>query len=112
MQDYIDKKQVEDILEDTQNEVRLFYLPHYAVKNITNEEIKWRIAFDASLYSPGYPSLSKTLETGPNLLPDILAILLRFRLSEIAITSDGNQAFLHLIQRHKTISLVQDEVYF
>ncbi|GFR29670.1 integrase catalytic domain-containing protein [Trichonephila clavata] len=97
MQDYIDKKQVEAVLKDTQNEVRLFYLPHHAVKKITNEGIKWRIVFDASSHSPGHPSLNDALEAGPNLLPDILAMLLRFRLSKIAITSDGSQAFLQLI---------------
>ncbi|GFS72147.1 uncharacterized protein NPIL_306731 [Nephila pilipes] len=97
VQDYIDKKQVEAVLKDTQNEVRLFYLPHHAVKKITNEEIKWRIVFDASSHSPGHPSLNDALEAGPNLLPDILAMLLRFRLSKIAITSDGSPAFLQLI---------------
>ncbi|GFQ99461.1 uncharacterized protein TNCT_671861 [Trichonephila clavata] len=97
MQDYIDKKQVEAVLKDTQNEVRLFYLPHHAVKKIANEEIKWRIVFDAPSHSPGHPSLNDALEAGPNLLPDILAMLLRFRLSKIAITSDGSQAFLQLI---------------
>ncbi|GFQ92230.1 integrase catalytic domain-containing protein [Trichonephila clavata] len=97
MQDYIDKKQVEAVLKDTQNEVRLFYLPHHAVKKITNEGIKWRIVFDASSHSPGHPSLNDAIEAGPNLLSDILVMLLRFRLSKIAITSDGSQAFLQLI---------------
>ncbi|GFQ66013.1 integrase_H2C2 domain-containing protein [Trichonephila clavata] len=45
----------------------------------------------------GHPSLNDALEAGPNLLPDILAMLLRFRLSKIAITSEGSQAFLQLI---------------
>ncbi|GFR31774.1 DUF5641 domain-containing protein [Trichonephila clavata] len=91
------KKQVEAVLKDTQNEVRLFYLLYHAVKKITNEEIKWRIVFDASSHSPGHPSLNNALEAGPNLLPDILAMLLRFRISKIAVTSDGSQAFLQLI---------------
>ncbi|GFQ74645.1 uncharacterized protein TNCT_34371 [Trichonephila clavata] len=116
MQDYIDKKQVEAVLRDTQNEVRLFYLPHHAVKKITNEEIKWRIVFDASSHSPGHPSLNDGLEAGPNLLPDFLAMLLRFRLSKIAIASDGSQGFLQLVladeDRRNTISLVQNRVYF
>ncbi|GFQ69645.1 uncharacterized protein TNCT_463401 [Trichonephila clavata] len=90
MQGYNDKKQVEAVLKDTQKEVRLFYLPHHAVKKITNEEIKWRIVFDSSSHSPGHPSLNNAFEAGPNLLPDILAMLLRFRLSKIAITSDGS----------------------
>ncbi|GFR26584.1 CCHC-type domain-containing protein [Trichonephila clavata] len=93
----IGTQRIEAVLKDTQNEVRLFYLPHHAVKKITNEQIKWRIVFDASYHSPGHPSLNDTLGAGPNLLPDILAMLLRFRLSKIAITSDGSQAFLQLI---------------
>ncbi|GFU37143.1 integrase catalytic domain-containing protein [Nephila pilipes] len=101
MQDYIDKKQVEAVLKDTQNEVRLFYLPHHAAKKIKNEEIKWRIVFDASSHSPGHPSLNDALEAGPNLLPDILAMLLRFRLPKIGITSDGSQEFLQLILAHE-----------
>lgn len=97
MQDYIDKKQVEVVLDKTHTKERLFYLPHHAVKKVTNEETKWRIVFDASSQSPGHPSLNDVLEVGPNLLPDILATLLRFRLHKIAITSDGRQAFLQLI---------------
>ncbi|GFT35070.1 integrase catalytic domain-containing protein [Nephila pilipes] len=97
MQGYIDKKQVEAVLKDTQIEVRLFYLLHHAVKKITNEEIKWRIVFNASSHSPGHPSLNDAFEAGPNLLPDILAMSLRFRLSKIEITSDGSQVFLQLI---------------
>nr|XP_042898564.1 uncharacterized protein LOC122269446 [Parasteatoda tepidariorum] len=96
MQDYIDKKHVE-VVSETHNEEGLYYLPHHAVKKITNGETKWRIVFDASSHSPGHPSLNDALEVGPNLLPDILATLLRFRLSKIAITSDGRQAFLQLI---------------
>ncbi|GFR12329.1 reverse transcriptase domain-containing protein [Trichonephila clavata] len=55
------------------------------------------MVFDASSHSPGHPSLNDALEAGPNLLPDILAMLLRFRLSNIAIISDGSQAFIQLI---------------
>ncbi|GFS86658.1 uncharacterized protein NPIL_159461 [Nephila pilipes] len=75
----------------------LFYLPHHGVKKISNEETKCRTVFDASSHSPGHPSLSDALEIGPNLFTDIMASLLRFRLSKIAITCDGSQAFLQLI---------------
>ncbi|KAF8785922.1 hypothetical protein HNY73_011410 [Argiope bruennichi] len=97
MQDYIDKKQVEIVSHEAHNKECLFYLPHHAVKKIANEETKCRIAFDASSHSPRHPSLNDALEIGPNLLPDIMATLLRFRLSKIAITCDGSQAFLQLI---------------
>ncbi|GFS69663.1 reverse transcriptase domain-containing protein [Nephila pilipes] len=69
----------------------------FQVKKIANEETKYRIVFDASSHSPGHPSLNDVLEIGPNLLPDIMATLLRFRLSKIAITCDESQVFLQLI---------------
>ncbi|XP_035232578.1 uncharacterized protein LOC118204354 [Stegodyphus dumicola] len=41
-------------------------------------------------------SLNDTLEAGPNLLPESIGCLLRFRLHEFAVTCDGKQAFLQL----------------
>jgi hypothetical protein len=41
-------------------------------------------------------TLNEVLEMGPNLLPDIFTILLRFRLHFAAIISDITQAFLQL----------------
>ncbi|XP_042901486.1 uncharacterized protein [Parasteatoda tepidariorum] len=40
------------------------------------------------------PSLNDSLEIGPNLLPETVGCLLRFRLYEFALTCDGKQAFL------------------
>ncbi|GFQ78899.1 integrase catalytic domain-containing protein [Trichonephila clavata] len=73
------------------------YTQYRVETKITNEGIKWRIVFDASSHSPGHPSLNDAFEAGPNLLPDILAMLLGFRLSKTAVTSDGSQTFLQLI---------------
>ncbi|GFT11043.1 uncharacterized protein NPIL_181141 [Nephila pilipes] len=78
-QNYIDKKQVAIVSHESHNKERLSFLPHHAVKKITNDETKYRIDFDASSHSPGQPSLSDVLEIEPNRLPDIMATLLRFR---------------------------------
>jgi hypothetical protein len=43
-------------------------------------ESKWRILFDGSFHEVHVPSLNYALEMGPNLLPEILATLPRFRL--------------------------------
>ena len=59
-------------------------------------DTKWRIVFDASSHEKGAPSLNDTLEMGPNLLPEIFATLLRFRLNPMAIVGDIQQAFLQL----------------
>ncbi|GBN75964.1 hypothetical protein AVEN_139256-1 [Araneus ventricosus] len=96
MQDYIDKNQVEIAPETPVNESRTFYLPHHVVKKQKNNNAKYRIVFDGSSHSPGHQSLNEVLEQGPNLLPEILATLLRFRLHKQAIICDGSQAFLQL----------------
>ncbi|GBM15272.1 hypothetical protein AVEN_144057-1 [Araneus ventricosus] len=94
MQDYIDKNQMEIGSETPVNESSTFYLPHHAVKKQKNQNVKYRIVFDRSSHSPGNPSLNEVLE--PNLLPEILATLLRFRLLKRAMICDGNKAFLQL----------------
>ncbi|KAF8769850.1 Protein P like protein [Argiope bruennichi] len=93
----IDNQHVELADNSPCNESKLFYLPHHIVKKQKNGEKKWRIVFDTSSHTPGHPSLNDALEQGPNLLPEIFATLLRFRLHKFAITSDGRQAFLQLI---------------
>jgi len=71
----------------------VFYLPHQAVKKEKHGKTKWRIFFDASSQEKNAPSLNEVLKVGPNLLPEIFAIL-RFRLYPTAIVSDITQAFL------------------
>ena len=60
-------------------------------------ETRWRIVFDGSSHEDHAPSLDDTLEMRPNLQPEILATLLRFRLHTVDIISDIGQAFLQLI---------------
>ena len=78
------------------SEAPKIYLPHHAVKKEKRTAVKWRIVFDASSHEPGSPSLNDFLEMGPNILPEILSILLRFRLHKCAILGDVSQAFLQI----------------
>ncbi|XP_006815261.1 uncharacterized protein LOC100378611 [Saccoglossus kowalevskii] len=56
-----------------------------------------RIVYDCScLQSIDAPSLNDCLQTGPALHNDLSAILLRFRLNDIALTSDIEKAFLNI----------------
>jgi hypothetical protein len=73
-----------------------FYMPHHAVKKEKHKKVKWRIVFDACSHEPGSPSLNDSLEIGPNLLPEILSVLLRFRLYKYAIFGDVSQTFLQI----------------
>jgi hypothetical protein len=94
MLDYTHRGQVE--VDPDEKQEGTFYLPRYAVSKGEQGDIKWRIVFDASLHERGAPSLSEALEMGPNLLPELFATLLRFRLNPVAIIGDVHQAFLQL----------------
>ena len=88
------KQQVE-LAPSTEQSTGIF-LPHHVVKKERHGKIKWRIVFDASSSEGNIPSLNDVLEIGPNLLPVVLATLLRFRERPVAIIGDIQQAFLQL----------------
>ncbi len=52
--------------------------------------------FDGAAKTKYGPSLNDVLETGPNLNPDLLSVLLRFRLHKIAWIADIEKAFLNI----------------
>jgi hypothetical protein len=91
----VQRGQVEEIELDGRHG-ETFYLPHHAVSKGRREETKWRIVFDTFSHEKGAPSLNGTLEMGPKRLPELFGMLLRFRLSPVAITGDIYQAFLQL----------------
>ncbi|KAJ4430543.1 hypothetical protein ANN_19131 [Periplaneta americana] len=95
MMDYIVKGHVELVALGSQPYDE-FYLPHQLVKKEKRGKTKWRIVFDASAREGDGPSLNDSLEMGPNLLPEVLSILLRFRTYRTAIIVDIAQAFLQL----------------
>ncbi|XP_055928135.1 uncharacterized protein LOC129959341 [Argiope bruennichi] len=73
-----------------------YFLPHHAVVRERKDSTKVRIVFDASSKGKGALSLNDCLESGPNLNPDLLEILLRFRLNKIAFSADIQLAFLEV----------------
>ena len=65
-----------------------------------------RIVFDASSHENA-PSLNNALAKGPNLLPELFGIFLRFRLRPRAIVGDIRLAFLLLKWEEKDIDLTR-----
>jgi hypothetical protein len=57
---------------------------------------KIRPVFDGAAKTKFGPSLNDLLETGPNLNPDLLSVLIRFRKYEIAWIADIEKAFLNI----------------
>jgi len=91
---------VEEVPEQelsTQNPV--FYLPHRPIVKESSTSTKVRPVFDASAKGPNGLSLNDCMETGPNLLPNLVEILLRYRRWPVALVADIQKAFLQISVR-------------
>ncbi|XP_064625962.1 uncharacterized protein LOC135486792 [Lineus longissimus] len=74
----------------------IYYLPHRAVVREDAVSSKVRPVFDASAKGYNKISLNDCLETGPSLMPDLVAILLKFTRWQVALTADVCKAFLQI----------------
>ena len=71
------------------------YVPHHAIIRQNRETTKLRVVYDGSARSKDQPqALNDCLETGPNYIPRLLDVLIRFRWNPIAISADIEKAFL------------------
>ena len=71
------------------------FLPHHGVLRSDRTTTKLRIVYDGSAKCPETnQSINDCLETGPNFIPDLFDILLKFRNGRIGITADIEKAFL------------------
>ncbi|XP_050064313.1 uncharacterized protein LOC114118967 [Aphis gossypii] len=66
----------------------VYYLPHHAVLKAESLTTKLRVVFDGSAVSKSGLSLNDILLKGPKTQPDLINILLRFRVHRIAVTAD------------------------
>ncbi|GBN56676.1 hypothetical protein AVEN_110042-1 [Araneus ventricosus] len=73
-----------------------YFMPHHAVIREQKETTKVRICFDASSKSKSQVSLNDLLYSGPNLNPELLRIVLKFRIGKIAMCADIQRAFLEI----------------
>ncbi|XP_011068480.1 PREDICTED: uncharacterized protein LOC105154560 [Acromyrmex echinatior] len=72
-----------------------YYLPHRPVVK-KEKTMKIRPVFDSSAKVKESPSLNQCLETGPNLIEFIPALLPRSRKRKIGVTADIAKAFLQI----------------
>ncbi|XP_024875256.1 uncharacterized protein LOC112456750, partial [Temnothorax curvispinosus] len=64
------------------------YLPHHGVMKETSTTTKLRVVFNGSSALPTGAALNKYLQTGPNLLPALAEILLRWRRHRYVFAAD------------------------
>ena len=74
----------------------VFYLPHHRGIRESSLSTRIRPVFDASAEGYNGVALNDCLETGPNLVPNLAAILIRCRRWRFAVTADITKAFLQI----------------
>ena len=90
------------IIERVPNEVSketvvkgVHFSPHHAVVRTSRETTKVRVVYDGSAKSTKDDrSLNDCLHNGPNYIPLVFDMLIKFRLNAVALTADIEKAFL------------------
>ena len=88
---YIERGYAEPVLESTGAGGRRWFLPHHPVMN-PNKPDKVRIVFDCASHCCGV-SLNDLLMQGPQLMNNLVGVLTRFRLENIALVADIEAMF-------------------
>ena len=78
---------------------KIWYLPHHPVFNPNKPGKVRRVAKSAAKFNG--QSLNSILITGPDLLNNLVGILLRFRENPVAILSDFEGMFMQIAIRHE-----------
>ena len=95
IQEQINLGIVETVEPETSRNKMIHYLPHHGVVRMSSETTKLRIVYDGSARSAGdICSLNDCLQKGPNYIPKLFEVLIRFRFHQVAVTADIEKAFL------------------
>ena len=93
----LEKGMIERVDNSTLTNTRKYYLPHHPVLIPLKATTKVRIVYDGSLkMQSASSSLNDCLHHGPIILPDLVGLLMRFRLQWIVILADIEKAFLQI----------------
>ncbi|XP_028410384.1 uncharacterized protein LOC114533007 [Dendronephthya gigantea] len=87
---------IEKVENPSMNTGTCHYLPHHAVFK-ESSTTPLRVVYDCSCSTSNQPSLNDCLVTGPPILNDLTAILLRFRRQKYGMTADIEKAFLNIV---------------
>ena len=95
--EYLSRNIIEKVEANCDESDFIRYLPHHPVVTTNGQKRKVRIVFDASAKDKNNISLNDLMATGPNLNPEICALLVRFRLYRYGLVADVEKAFLQLL---------------
>ena len=91
MREYLELGHMEPVPADVSK--HSYYLPHSGVINENSSSTRLRVVFDGSAKSSNNLSLNDNLLAGPVLQPDLLTIIIQFRLPQFVITADISKMY-------------------
>ena len=97
--EFVEKGFAEEVIEDQEPDA-VHYLPGHAVFREESVTTKTRIVFNASATSDTGKSLNQCLFQGQCLLPDLVKVIIRFRLMLIGFALDISKMFLRIKLEH------------
>ncbi|KAL9954863.1 hypothetical protein ACROYT_G042448 [Oculina patagonica] len=98
IKDQINSGIIEAVPELDDDQAPMHFLPHHGVIRSDRETTKLRVVFDGSAKSDkSTASINECLEKGPNLVPHLFDIVVKFRGYPFAVVADIKKAF-HQIQ--------------
>ena len=74
-----------------------YYLPHHGVLKESSTTTKLRVVFNGSYQSTNGKSLNDLLLVGPNLLPSLPHLLLRWRTHKVCMTADVEKMYRQIL---------------
>lgn len=96
MRDYISKGFLSPVVNNEDNSLPSYYIPHHGVVREDKTSTKLRVVLDASCKTTSGQSINDILHAGPNLQGDLFNILIKFRLFQVALSADCRQMFLNI----------------
>lgn len=98
IKDQVKSRIIEAVPEHNYNQAPIYCLPHHGVIRSDRETSKSRVIFDGWAKSDkSTASINECLEKGPNLVPNLFDIVVKFWGYPIAVVADIEKAF-HQIQ--------------
>jgi len=97
--EFVEKGFAEEVMEDFEPDA-IHYLPGHAVFREDSITTRTRIVFNASAVSDTGKSLNQCLFQGQCLLPDLVKVIIRFRLMIIGFALDISKMFLRIKLEH------------
>ena len=81
--------------EEINRSENVHYMPHHGVVRKDKQTTKPRVVFDGSAkFDDEGLSINDCLNPGPNLIPKLLDVLVKFRYHPVALSADIEKAFL------------------